>query len=79
MDKGIARQGTGVRIAPPGKLRVIACDTFEGPFADELVGDYCTLNEAISAAKAELSPMVAVYVYDEKGQCCFSEYMRSQL
>ena len=58
---------------------MIACDTFEGPFADELVGDYNTLERAIAAARAELSPMVAVYVYDENGRCCFNGYEPSQL
>ena len=68
-----------MKTAPPGKLRVIACDTFEGPFADELVGDYQNMEDAIAAAKASLSPMVAVYVYDEKGQCCFHDYKPSEI
>jgi hypothetical protein len=53
---------------------VIACDTFEGPFADEFVGDFVTLDEAIAAAKGALSPMMAVYVYDDTGQLKFNQY-----
>jgi len=64
-------------LAPSGKFRVIACDTFEGPFADEVVGDYDTLDTAIEAAKANLVPMTAVYVYDDTGQLRFNEYMPS--
>jgi hypothetical protein len=60
-----------------GQFRVIACDTFESPFADEFVGDYSTLDAAIEAAKANLVPMTAVYVYDETGQLRFNEYMPS--
>jgi hypothetical protein len=62
---------------PPGQFRVIACDTFESPFADEFVGDYSTLDAAIEAAKANLVPMTAVYVYDDTGQLRFNEYMPS--
>jgi hypothetical protein len=65
--------------APSGKFRVIACDTFEGPFADYLVGDYNTLDAAIEAAKDQLCPMTAVYVYDETGQCRFHDYRPSQI
>jgi hypothetical protein len=65
--------------APSGQFRVIACDTFEGPFTDEFVGDYSTLDAAIEAAKANLCPMTAVYVYDDTGQCRFHEYQPSQL
>src|ERR1039458_6638724 len=36
--------------APLGQFRVIACDTFEGPFADTLVGDFTKLDAAVAAA-----------------------------
>lgn len=63
--------------APPGRFRVIACDTFEGPFADALVGDFDTLDAALHAAKDELCPMTAVYVYDDAGALKFSDYRPS--
>ncbi|MFZ0913567.1 MAG: hypothetical protein WBQ76_11725 [Candidatus Korobacteraceae bacterium] len=64
--------------APSGQFHAVGCDTFEGPMADYLIGDYDTLDAAIEAAKAGLSPMVSVYVYDETGQCRFHDYMPSQ-
>jgi hypothetical protein len=66
-------------LAPSGRFRVIACDTFEGPSANELVGDYSTLDAAIEAAKNNLCPMTAVYVYDDTAQCRFHCYMPSVL
>ena len=65
--------------APSSQFRVIACDTFESPTADELVGDFPTLDEAIAAARKNLAPMTAVYVYDDAGQCRFHDYMPSEL
>lgn len=65
--------------APSGQFRVIACDTFEGPFADSLVGDFPDLQNAIQAAKDELSAMVAVYVYDDQGAVRFNDYRPSQI
>jgi hypothetical protein len=47
--------------APSGQFRVIACDTFEGPLADYLVGEFPDLRDAIQAAKDELSTMASVY------------------
>ena len=65
--------------APSGQFRAIACDMFEGPFADYLVGDFPDLQEAIQAAKDELSAMVAVYVYDDQGAVRFKDYRPSQM
>ena len=65
--------------AANGQFRVIACDTFEGPFADYLVGEFADLQDAIQAAKDELSAMVAVYVYDDQGVLRFNEYRPSQI
>jgi hypothetical protein len=65
--------------APSGQFRVIACDTFEGPFADYLVGEFGDLQDAIQAAKDELSAMVAVYVYDDQGAVQFKDYRPSQI
>jgi hypothetical protein len=63
--------------APSGQFRAILCDTFEGPFADYLIGDYDTLDVAIEAAKP--APMIPVYVYDDTGQCRFHGWMPSEL
>jgi len=60
--------------ASADQFRVIACDTFEGPFADYLVGDFADLQTAIHAAKGALEPMTAVYVYDAKGVLQFNDY-----
>ena len=59
---------------PADQFRVIACDTFEGPFADYLVGNFADLQTAIRAAKGALEPMTAVYVYDAKGVLQFNDY-----
>jgi hypothetical protein len=64
--------------APPGQFRVIACDTFEGPFADTSVGDFTKLDSAIAAAKDALEPLTAVYVYDDTGLCRFNEFQSSE-
>jgi len=55
-------------------FRVIACDTFEGPFADHLVGEFTDLTDAIRAAKNALEPMTSVCVYDDKGVLQFNKY-----
>jgi hypothetical protein len=65
--------------APAGQFRTIACDTFEGPFADYLVGDFAELDAAIAAAKGALSPMMAVYVYDEAGRLKFNAFKPSEV
>jgi hypothetical protein len=60
---------------PKKPFRVVACDTFEGPSADYEVGTFDELDIAIAAAKAELCPMLAVYVYDGEGVLKFHEFM----
>lgn len=57
--------------SPAGQFRAIACDTFEGPFADYLVGDFAELDAAIAAAKGAFEPMTSVYVYDDTGRLKF--------
>ena len=37
--------------APPGRLRVVEVDTFEGPTADYLVGDFEAAEEAVVCNK----------------------------
>lgn len=54
--------------APTGKFRVVGVDTFEGPTADYLIGDYATLDEACSIAAKHGGDMNPVYVYDDKGR-----------
>lgn len=65
--------------APAEQFRVIACDTFEGPFADDLVGDFPDLQAAIRAAKDALAPMSAVYVYDDHGILQFNDYQSGEI
>lgn len=65
--------------APSGQFRVIGCDTYEGPLADFLIGDYLKQNVATDAAKAALSPMVAVYVYDDQGKCLFNKFQPAEI
>lgn len=57
-----------------GQFRVITCDTFKGPFADELVGDYPTLETAIEKAKRCVCPGEGCYVYDDRGICLWSHF-----
>jgi hypothetical protein len=59
--------------APAGKFRVIAVDTFEGPFAHAVVGDFTDKAEAFSEAhrietKESNGGFVKCHVYDDKGQ-----------
>lgn len=61
--KSLALQGK--LFAPKGKFRVVSVDTWKGPFEDELVGDFDTLDEAVRAARAE---RYAVYIYDDTGK-----------
>ncbi len=63
--------------APTGKFRVIACDTFERPFADYLVGDFAELDAAFAAAKGALEPMTGVY--DDGGQHKFNHLEPSEV
>ncbi len=58
-------------IAPRGQFRVVGVDTFEGPCADYLIGDYKTSEEAIKIAKEHGGEMNPVYVYDDKGTRLF--------
>lgn len=62
------------RIASEYRLRHL-----RGPFADSIVGDFADLQEAIQAAKAELCPMTAVYVYDDQGMVRFHDYEPSEI
>ncbi len=57
--------------APKGKYRVLGVDTFEGPFADYLIGDYYSLSGAKKAAKREAGEMNPVYVYNDEGRLVF--------
>jgi hypothetical protein len=50
--------GRGQLSARPGMYRVVTVDTFEGPFADHLVGDFATLEEAKTAAALRVGGMV---------------------
>ena len=58
--------------APKGKFRVIGVDTFEGPTADYLIGDFPSLAEAQSAAKEHAGDMNPVYVYNDAGVMVFN-------
>ena len=64
---------------PAGQFRVIVCDTFEGPFADYLVGDFAELDAAIAAAEGALEEMTKVYVYDDTGQLKFNHFEPSEV
>jgi hypothetical protein len=59
-------------MAPTGKFRVIGVDTFEGPAADFLIGDFNDKDQAIAEATARAKPMVPFYVYDDAGKLLFS-------
>jgi hypothetical protein len=52
-------------IAPQGKFRVIAVDTFDG--SDWLQGDYNSLDEAKTIAKKHGGTMLKMHVYDDRG------------
>jgi hypothetical protein len=55
--------------APPGMFRVVGVDTWSGPFADSLIGDFPSLDEAVETAK-KLKPNddFRVYIYDDTGK-----------
>lgn len=53
--------------APKGKFRVIGVDTFEGPTADYLIGDFDTRSVARRVAITKAGTMNKTYVYDEEG------------
>ena len=62
--------------APPGLYRVIGVDTFEGPLADYLIGDFASLQKAEKAAKADAGEMNPCYVYDDQGTMLFPQKQR---
>ena len=60
--------GTHTRlVAPTGKYRVVGVDTFEGPTADYLIGDYNSLSEAKEACQEHGGQMNPCYVYSDSG------------
>lgn len=59
--------------APHGKFRVVGVDTFEGPTADYLVGDFGTSAEAIQVAHKNGGEMNICYVYDDTGEIVFTQ------
>lgn len=58
--------------APIGKYRVVGVDTFEGPCAEYLIGDFDTELEAKEMAVKRGGIMNPVYVYDDGGKNLFS-------
>jgi hypothetical protein len=62
--------------APAGKFRVIGVDTFEGPFADCIIGDYDTREKADEVARMKAGEMFKTYVYDDKGSFVRGGYGR---
>jgi hypothetical protein len=68
----VAKPGPTRLWADPGKFRVVGVDTFEGPCADYLIGDYPTQAEAEHEAKQHGGVMNPVYVYDDKGNDVFN-------
>jgi hypothetical protein len=56
----------------PGYFRVVGVDTFEGPTADYLIGDYGTLKKAQVMARQSRGKMTPVYVYDSDGNLVFT-------
>ena len=62
----------GKHIPPPGKFRVLGCDTFEAPDADYLIGTYDTLQEAKDVADKRGGTMNPVYIFDDRGQIVYS-------
>jgi hypothetical protein len=59
-------------VAPIGKFRLIGVDTFEGPFADFIVGDFTSKDDAIREAAKRARKMNPMYVYDDAGTLLFS-------
>jgi hypothetical protein len=53
--------------APKGKFRVVGVDTFEGPTADYLIGDFDSLKEAMAETDKHGGVMNPVYCYDDQG------------
>lgn len=53
--------------APKNEYRVIGVDTFEGPFADYLIGDFLSKEDALEAVAKHGGEMNLVYCYDDQG------------
>jgi hypothetical protein len=64
--------GRGELIAPTGRYRLVGVDTFEGPFADFLVGDFDNREDAIAEAAARAGRLQPFYVYNDRGELVFS-------
>jgi hypothetical protein len=52
--------------APPGKVRVVGVDTFDG--SDWIEGDFDTRMEAAGRANQRSGEMRKMHVYDDSGQ-----------
>lgn len=59
-------------IAPDNKFKVIAVDTFEGPYADYELATVSSLEIAKEIAIKHGAKMNPVYVYNDKGKCVFN-------
>jgi hypothetical protein len=55
-----------IRLAPPGKWRVIGVDTFDR--TDWVEGDFDTRDEAVKHAKSRGGQMLKMHVYDDQGK-----------
>ena len=58
------------RIAPKGRFQLLEVDTFEGPFAETLAGDYPTVEAALAAGTRfkRGQSLLRFYVYDDQGK-----------
>jgi 5-methylcytosine-specific restriction endonuclease McrA len=66
------------RKAPAGKFRLLGVDTFYGPGADFLVGDFSYRTEAITEATRRASDMKPFYVYDDAGHLLYPVPMKKR-
>jgi hypothetical protein len=57
--------------ADPGMFRVVGVDTFEGPGAEYMIGDFDDPNDACQTAREHGGTMNPVYVYDDEGVMVF--------
>jgi hypothetical protein len=57
------------RIPPKGMFRLLGVDTFEGPFAEFIAGNFPTEDEALAAGTKFKAghDMMKYYVYNDKG------------
>lgn len=57
------------RVAPKGRFRLLEVDTFEGPFAETVMGSFPTVKEALDVGTQlkDGHGMLKYYVYDDKG------------